>query len=61
MFDSEDILSYTSLRKKCPYSRLFWSAFSHILTEYGEIWSISLYLVRMSNNMDQTKSEYGHF
>ena len=24
------------LRKKCPYSKLFWSAFSHIRTEYGE-------------------------
>ena len=26
-----------SLRKKCPYSELFWSAFSRIRTEYGEI------------------------
>ena len=26
-----------SLRKKCPYSELFWSAFSHIRTEIGEI------------------------
>ena len=23
------------LREKCPYSELFWSAFSHIRTEYG--------------------------
>ena len=23
------------LRKKCPYSELFWSVFSRILTEYG--------------------------
>ena len=22
-------------QKKCPYSELFWSAFSHIQTEYG--------------------------
>ena len=28
------------LRKKCPYSELFWSAFSRIRTEYGEIRSI---------------------
>ena len=26
-----------SLRKKCRYSQLFWSAFSRIQTEYGEI------------------------
>ena len=26
-----------SLRKKCLYSELFWSAFSRIRTEYGEI------------------------
>ena len=25
------------LLKKCPYSELFWSAFSHIRTEYGKI------------------------
>ena len=24
-------------RKKCPYSKLFWPAFPHIRTEYGEI------------------------
>ena len=33
--------------KKCPYSELFWSAFSRIQTEYGEIRSISPYSVRM--------------
>ena len=26
---------YITLRKKCPYSELFWSAFSRIRTEYG--------------------------
>ena len=31
-----------SLRKKCPYSELLWSAFSRIRTEYGEIPEISL-------------------
>ena len=25
-----------SLHKKCPYSEFFWSAFFHILTEYGD-------------------------
>ena len=29
-----------ALREKCPYSELFWSAFSRIRTEYGEIWSM---------------------
>ena len=49
------------LRKKCPYSELFWSAFSRIRTEYREIWSISPYSVRMRENTDQNNSEYGHF
>ena len=35
------------LRKKCPYSELFWSAFSSICAEYGEILRISPYSVRM--------------
>ena len=26
-----------ALRKKCPYSDLFWPAFSRVWTEYGEI------------------------
>ena len=28
---------WQSLREKCPYSELFWSVFSRIETEYGEI------------------------
>ena len=48
------------LREKCPYSELFWSAFSHIRTEYGEIPSISLYSVRVRENTDQNNFEYGH-
>ena len=35
------------LHKKCPYLDLFWSAFSRIQTEYGEIQSISPYSVQM--------------
>ena len=50
-----------SLPKKCPYSELFWSASSHIWTEYGEIRSISSYSVRMRENVDQNNSKYGHF
>ena len=49
------------LREKCPYSELFWSVFSRIRTEYGEVQSISLYSVRMRENADHNNSEYGHF
>ena len=50
-----------TLRKMCQYSELFWSAFSCIRTEYGEIRSISPYSVQMRENGDQNNSEYGHF
>ena len=30
-------LSFLPLREKCPYSQFFWSVFSRIRTEYGEI------------------------
>ena len=33
--------SKAALRKKCPYSELFWSVFFRIRTEYGEIIRIS--------------------
>ena len=36
-----------SLREKRLYSEFFWSLFSHIRTEYGEILHISPYSVRM--------------
>ena len=48
------------LHKKCPYSELFWPAFSRIRTEYGEI-RISPYSVRMWEMVDQNNSEHGHF
>ena len=50
-----------ALREKCPYSELFWSVFSRILTEYGEIQSISPDLVQMRENMRQNNSKYGPF
>ena len=50
-----------TMRKKCPYSELFWSAFSYNRTEYGKIRSISPYSVRIRENADQNNSEYGHF
>ena len=43
------------------YSELFWSVFSRIRAEYGEIRSISLYSVRMRENTDQNNSKYGNF
>ena len=48
------------LRKKCPYSELFWSTFSRIRTEYGEI-CISSYLVWMRENADQNNFKYWRF
>ena len=45
-----------SLRKKCLCSELFWSAFSRIWTEYGEIPSISRYSVPVWEDMDQNNS-----
>ena len=32
-----------------------WSVFSCFLTEYGDLWSKSLYSVRIQENMDQKK------
>ena len=49
------------MRKKSPYSKLFWFAFSHTRTEYGEMLRICEYLVRMRENTDQNNSEYGYF
>ena len=49
-----------TLREKCPCSELFWSMFSRIQTEYGEILRISPYSVRIRENTDQENSEYRH-
>ena len=37
MRETCDALSFPTLREKCPYSEFFWSLFSRIWTEYGEI------------------------
>ena len=50
-----------SLCEKGPYSEFFWFIFSRIWTSYREIRSISPYSVRMRENTNQKKSEYGHF
>ena len=47
------------MRKNCPYSELFWSAFSRIWIQYGQIRSISPYSVQMRENTDQNSSKYG--
>ena len=52
--------NYT-LHEKCTYSELFWSTFSRIRTESGEILYISPHSVRMRENVDQNNSKYGHF
>ena len=49
------------MREKCLYSKLFWSIFSRIRTEYEEILRLSPYSVRMRENMDQNNFEYGQF
>ena len=41
--------------------RSFWSVFSRIWTEHGDLWSKSLYSVRIRENTDQKNSKYGHF
>ena len=50
-----------TLRGKCPYLELFWSAFSHIRTEHGEILRISSSSVRMRGNTDHNNYKYEHF
>ena len=45
----------------CPQLEFFWPVFSRIWTEYGDIRSISLYSVRMQENMYLKNSEYGQF
>ena len=54
-------LNHLALRKKCPYSELFWNVFSCIRTEYGNILHISSHSVRMREKTDQDNSEYENF
>ena len=46
---------------KCLYLELFWSAFSRLWTEYGEVVRISPYSDRMRKNAGENNSEYEHF
>ena len=55
------VAKYMTLRETCPYSEFFWSVFSLIQTEYGEILSITSYSVQIRENTDQKNSKHGHF
>ena len=55
------LLRCVSLREKCRYSEVFWSAFSRIWTEYLEIAPFSPYSVKMQENTDQKNFKYRHF
>ena len=50
-----------TLREKCSHSKLFWSAFSRIRAEHGEILRLSPHSVRMRENADQNNSKCGNF
>ena len=43
------------------YSEFFWSVFSRIRTECGDLLCKFPYSVLMRENTDQKNSEYGHF
>ena len=57
----KDFCGNITLREKCPYSEFFRSIFSRSRSEYGEIWSISTYSVKMRENADQKNSKCGAF
>ena len=39
----------------------FWSVFSRIRTQYGNLWSKSAYSIRIRENTNQKNSVFGHF
>ena len=56
-----DFAETLTLCEKCPYSEFFWSIFSRVPTEYGDILRICPYSVRMQENTDLKNPEYGRF
>ena len=50
-----------TLCEKCPCLELFWSVFSRIWTEYGEILECGPNSVEMLENADQKNPDYDHF
>ena len=55
------IFSYHNCVKSAQIRRFFWSVFSHIRTEYGEILRTSPYSVRMREIWTRKNSAFGHF
>ena len=49
-----------TLREKCLYLEFFWSIFSRICTEKGQI-PVSLLFTPNARNIDQKNSDYEHF
>ena len=47
--------------EKWLYSELFWSVFSRIRIQYGEMVRISQYSVQLREITDQKNSKYGYF
>ena len=56
-----DVSVTLAQREKYPYLEFFWSVFSRIRTEYGEILLITPYPVQMRENTDQKNSEHRNF
>ena len=50
-----------TLAWKSPYSEFFWSVFSHIRNEYGDLLRKSLYSVQMRENTDQKNPDTATF
>ena len=46
------------LREKCPNTGVFWSVFSHIWTEHGDLLRKLPYSVRMRGNADRKKTPF---
>ena len=52
---------YLSLSKMCANTEFFWSIFSRIWTEYGDLFHWSPYSVQMRKNTDQKNSVFGRY
>ena len=52
---------YITPREKCPNTESFWSVFSHIWTEYGDLLSKSPNSVQIRENADQKNSVFRYF
>ena len=57
---SSQTLPRLTLHEKCLYSDFFWSAFSRIRTEHGDLLCKFPYLDRFRESTDQKNSEFEH-